>query len=165
MNSWTHFSQSKILAPEDLDIKLATLKRDGKTVATLNGAFDLLHAGHMYMLFEAARQADVLLVALNSDASIRTYKGEDRPIITLEKRLEMLTAIEFVDYVTWFEEANPCALLAKIRPDVHVNGEEYGQECIESATLKKCGTRLHLVKRIPDLATSEIIEKIGKACV
>ena len=75
----------------------------------------------------------------------------------------MVAALEFVHFVTWFEETDPRALLAKIRPDVHVNGAEYGSECIEADTVQKMGGRLHLVERIPGLATSTVIEKI-KAC-
>ncbi len=76
----------------------------------------------------------------------------------------MVAALEFVDYVTWFEETDPSALLEKIKPDVHVNGAEYGADCIEAKVVEKHGGRLHLVDRIPSLATSTIIEKI-KQCV
>lgn len=108
-------------------------------------------------------QADRLIVALNSDSSIRQYKGADRPIISLEYRLQMMAALEFVDYVTWFDETDPRAILGKIKPDVHVNGAEYGAGCIEAETIINHGGRIHLVDRIPSLATSAIIEKI-KQC-
>ena len=99
-------------------------------------------------------------MALNSDASIKRYKGPKRPIISLEDRLSMMAALEFVDYVTWFEEDDPRKILSLIRPHVHVNGVEYGENCIEAETVKENGGRLHLVKRIPSLATSEIIRAI-----
>lgn len=155
--------QKKLVEPEKLEETVASLRSQGLTLATLNGSFDLLHAGHLFIIYEASKQADRLLVALNSDESIRSYKSSDRPIIPLSYRLEMIAALEFVDYVTWFEETDPRALLTKIKPDVHVNGAEYGSDCIEAETVKTHGGRLHLVRRIPSLATSAIIEKI-KQC-
>lgn len=152
--------QKKLVDPKQLEAKVEGFRSLGKTIATLNGSFDLLHAGHLYIIHEAKRQADVLIVALNSDASIRAYKGASRPIISLNYRLEMMAALECVDFVTWFEEIDPCAILRKIRPDVHVNGAEYGENCIEAETVRGCGGRIHLVDRIPSLSTSAIIEKI-----
>lgn len=159
---WRTYSQCKILSPDLLEGKVAELRQQKKSIATLNGSFDLLHAGHMYMLYEASKVADVLIVALNSDASIKAYKSLKRPIIPLSYRLEMLSAISFIDYLTWFEESDPCQLLEKIKPDVHVNGIEYGENCVEASIVKKHGGRLHLVERIPGLATSEIIETIRR---
>ena len=114
------------------------------------------------MIHEASKQADRLIVALNSDDSIRKYKSANRPIIPLQFRLEMVAALEFVDYVTWFDETDPRAFLAKIKPDVHVNGSEYGADCIEAEIVKQHGGRLYLVERIPALSTSAIIEKIKR---
>jgi rfaE bifunctional protein nucleotidyltransferase chain/domain len=148
--------------PEDDGFRLC---RHPLTLATLNGSFDLLHAGHLFILHQARRQADKLLVALNSDASIRQYKSSDRPIIPLQYRLELIAALECVDYVTWFNEPDPRALLARIKPDVHVNGAEYGENCLEAATVRENGGRLHLVHRIPSLSTSAIIERIKLVCV
>ncbi len=155
--------QKKLIEPERLEEKVAILRAKGLTLATLNGSFDLMHAGHLYIIHEASKQADRLFVALNSDASIRAYKGANRPIIPLASRLEMVAALEFVDYVTWFDETDPRLILGKIKPDVHVNGTEYGADCIEAETVKTHGGKVHLVDRIPGLATSAIIEKI-KQC-
>lgn len=157
--------EKKLIKPDQLEAKVRSLRAAGKTIATLNGSFDLLHAGHLYILFQAKLQADCLIVALNSDESIKAYKSLDRPIIPLQYRLEMMAAIECVDFVTWFHETNPCELLLKIRPDVHVNGAEYGENCIEAKTVESFGGRLHLVDRIPTLSTSAIIEKVRKLCV
>ncbi len=126
----------------------------------MNGSFDLLHAGHLYIIQQASLQADRLFLCLNSDRSIQLYKSPKRPIITLQYRLEMIAALEFVDYVTWFEETDPIRVLSVIRPNVHVNGGEYGADCIEAETVRSFGGRLHLVDRIPGLATSAVIEKI-----
>ena len=156
---------NKIIKIQNLENKIDEIRSTGRTIATLNGSFDILHAGHLYMLSEAAKVADILLLLVNSDESVRSYKGEERPFIPLHERMEMLAAITFVDYVTSFEETDPRSILRKIRPDVHVNGEEYGEECIEAMTVRECGGKLHLVKRIPGLATSALVEKIRSVCV
>ena len=154
----------KLVGPEHVAELVETLRKEHLSTATLNGSFDLMHAGHLFIIHEAAQQADRLIVALNSDQSIRRYKGPERPIIPLQYRLEMMAALEFVDYVIWFDQTDPRALLTKIKPDVHVNGSEYGEECIEAETVKKFGGKILLVKRIPALATSEILKKV-KTCV
>lgn len=151
---------SKILDPQQLGSTIAALRRQGRTIATINGSFDLLHAGHLYILEEGAKQADTFFVALNSDASIRRYKGEDRPIVALQYRLQLIAALECVDYVTWFDEDDPRQILKKIAPDVHVNGAEYGINCIEADTVQERGGKLYIVERLPSLATSDIIKKI-----
>lgn len=156
--------QKKLAHPEKLEEIVQAIRSEKKTIATLNGSFDLMHAGHLYILHQASLQADVLIVLLNSDHSIRAYKHPLRPIIELKYRLQMMAAIEFVDYVSWFEETDPRKILEKIRPDVHVNGAEYGQNCIEAETVKKIGARLHLVDRIDSLATTAVIERV-KQCV
>ena len=160
--SWKEYSQRKIIFPDQLEEKVAQLRKSKKTIATLNGSFDLLHAGHMYMIYEASKTADILIVAVNSDASVKAYKSPKRPIVPLEYRLEMLSALGFVDYLTWFDETDPRKILEKICPDVHVNGIEYGENCIEAEVVNKRGGRLHLVDRIPGLSTSALIESIKR---
>lgn len=165
LNQRAQWLEKKLVEPQELERTICSIRKQGLTIATLNGSFDLLHAGHLYMISQAKLQADRLFVALNSDRSIQQYKGAERPIVPLAYRLEMMAALEFVDYVTWFEETTPCALLEKIRPDVHVNGAEYGADCIEAPTVKACGARLHLVDRIPTLSTSELIKKIRQCAI
>jgi D-glycero-beta-D-manno-heptose 1-phosphate adenylyltransferase len=143
---------------------VAQWRQQGLSIATLNGSFDLLHAGHLYIIFEASRQADILLMALNTDHSIQQYKGPSRPIVPLEYRLQLVAALEWVSAVTWFDETDPRALLTVVRPDVHVNGAEYGTDCIEAETVRAHGGRLHLVNRIPSLATTDLVATI-KRCV
>jgi rfaE bifunctional protein nucleotidyltransferase chain/domain len=164
--SLSAFVQSKVVEPPSLAKWRQQLKQDARrpTVATLNGSFDLLHAGHLYILYEAAKQADILLVALNSDASIKKYKNPNRPFVPLQYRIELMAAIEFVSFVTWFDETDPCRLLELVQPDVHVNGIEYGSDCIEAEITKKIGARLHLVDRIGGLSTSSIVKKIQQVC-
>ncbi|WP_194848174.1 adenylyltransferase/cytidyltransferase family protein [Candidatus Neptunochlamydia vexilliferae] len=157
MSPW---KEVKFIPPELLEEKAFSLKEEGKTVVTLNGSFDLLHAGHLKMIYEASLQGDCLIVALNSDASIQKYKSPKRPIVPLEHRLEMMAALEFVDYVTDFDETDPIAFLKKVKPAVHVNGSEYGEACVEAEVVKENGGRIHIVSLVPGLSTSELIEKI-----
>lgn len=138
------------------------LRAQGKTIGTLNGSFDLLHSGHLAIIEEAARQADILIVGVNSDVSIKLYKGPSRPICRQEERVAMLRALRWIDYVTLFDEPNPIGLLDRIRPDVHTNGAEYGADCIEAPIVHQYGGRIHLVERIPTLSTTELIKRALK---
>jgi rfaE bifunctional protein nucleotidyltransferase chain/domain len=155
---WQEAYLRKVIAPEDIERKAASLREEKKTIATINGSFDLLHAGHLEILYFASQQADTLIVALNSDASIQKYKSPTRPIISLSYRMQMMAALEFVDFVTFFEETDPIALLEKIRPHVHINGSDWGENCIEADTVKKWG-RLSIFPHIPGLSTSSILKK------
>jgi D-beta-D-heptose 7-phosphate kinase / D-beta-D-heptose 1-phosphate adenosyltransferase len=137
-----------------------SLKGQGKRVVTINGSFDLFHAGHLYILQQAREQGDVLIVGLNSDASVKRYKGPDRPLVTEVERADLLLGLRCVDYVHIFDEADPIAFLDAVRPDVHVNGAEYGEDCIEAPTVKEHGGRIHLVGRIGGLSTSGLLDKI-----
>jgi len=158
------FFEKKWIDPVDIESKVEELKAAGKTIATLNGSFDLLHAGHLHIIYEASLQADLLIVALNSDSSIQKYKSPLRPIVPLEYRLRMMAALDFVDFVTTFEETDPLILLGKIKPHVHVNGAEYGKNCIEADVVLQNGGRLHIVELIPGLSTSTLIKKIVGTC-
>lgn len=160
MKMWAEAYQDKLIQPENLQTKVAELRSQGHKIATLNGSFDLLHAGHLHIIYEASKQADKLIVALNSDSSIRQYKSLHRPVIPLQYRLEMLAALGFVDYVTWFDETDPRRLLSLIKPDVHVNGADYGENCIEAGVVREHGGRLHLVSLVPSLSSTQVIKKI-----
>lgn len=157
---WQRESQKKCVNPNDLSKLCDAIREKKKSIATLNGSFDLLHAGHMQILYEASLQADCLIVCLNTDASIQSYKGKSRPIIPLSYRMQMMSALYFVDYVTWFDEDTPMEVLKKIRPNVHVNGSEYGKNCIESDLVASMKGKVHIVELIPGLSTSRIVEKI-----
>lgn len=163
LKTWGQTSQLKRIQPGDLSHWAENLRHEGKTLATLNGSFDLMHAGHLEMIYAASQAADVLLVALNSDLSIKAYKSPFRPIIPLEFRLRMMAALEFVDFVTWFEETDPRELLQKVKPNVHVNGAEYGENCLEAEVVRKNGGKIQIVELVPGLSTSEIIKKV-KLC-
>jgi len=159
-SQWENAYKDKLIQPTELAAWAESLRSQKKKIATLNGSFDLLHAGHLQILFEASQVADKLIVALNSDQSIKQYKSPKRPIIPLEYRLQMMAALEFVDYVTWFEETDPIRLLSIIKPDVHVNGAEYGANCIEAPMVLSHGGRIHIVDLKPGLSTSNILKKI-----
>lgn len=160
LHPWSTAYRKKIIDPAQLKERVQALRQQGKTIVTLNGSFDLLHAGHLHIIYEASQLGDVLIVALNSDSSIKQYKSPKRPLIPLEYRMQMMAALEFVDYVTWFEETDPIRLLSIIKPDVHANGSEYGQNCIEADTVRQGGGKIHIVKLVPGLSTSSIIKKI-----
>lgn len=162
---WNLAYKEKYLPPAELEERARQLRKKGLTLVTLNGSFDLLHAGHLQSIYEASQQGDRLIVALNSDSSIRQYKSSHRPIIPLESRLQMVAALSFVDFVTHFDETDPIALLEKIRPNVHCNGSEYGQNCIEAPCVIRQGGRLHVMELVPGLSTTQIIDRIAETCV
>lgn len=136
------------------------LRAQGQTIVTLNGSFDLLHAGHLHIIDEARRQGDVLIVGLNSDASVRAYKGPTRPIVPEAYRAAMLLALRAVDYVHIFDETVPMPFLDEVRPHVHVNGSEYGAECIEAPLVTSHGGHIHVVDKVAGLSTSDIVSRI-----
>jgi D-beta-D-heptose 7-phosphate kinase/D-beta-D-heptose 1-phosphate adenosyltransferase len=149
------------LVPRHALSQLATsLRARGKRIVTTNGSFDLLHSGHLHILNEARRRGDVLIVGLNSDASVKRYKGSSRPIVPESRRAEMLLALRMVDYVHIFDEPDPIAFLKEVNPEVHVNGSEYGENCIESETVRRGGGRIHVVNLIPGLSTSSLIDTL-----
>ena len=149
------------LVPRQALSQLATtLRAKGKRIVTINGSFDILHNGHLHILNQARQQGDVLIVGLNSDASVKSYKGPDRPIVTERRRAEMLLALRMVDYVHIFDEADPIAFLKEVRPEVHVNGSEYGKECIESDTVRRGGGEIYIVGRIAGLSTSRLVDAL-----
>lgn len=165
MHSWNTVWKKKFIDPVMLPQKTEALRLNGQTIATLNGSFDLLHAGHLHMIHEASQVADILIVALNTDRSIQEYKSPLRPIISLEYRLQMMASLEFVDFVTWFDELDPRKILEIIKPDIHVNGAEYGVNCIEAESVLKHGGNIHIVPLIPGLSTSQIVKKITSTTI
>jgi len=142
-------------------------KKQGKKVVSINGSFDILHAGHIGMLKEAKEQGDILILGLNTDDSVRRWKKfqnnpnwAKRPIIPQEDRAAMLAAIEYVDYITLFDETDCINFIESVKPNVHVNGADYGKECIEAPAVKKYGGVVHIAKWSPGKSTSNLIAKI-----
>lgn len=152
--------KTKIKTREEIIQIAENARKEGKKIVTLNGSFDLLHAGHLDILEEAARQGDLFILGLNSDKSVKSYKGEKRPIISEEHRARMLADLQFIDYITLFDEPECLAFVESVKPNVHVNGADYGENCIEAPIVKKYGGRVHIVNFKTPLSTSKIIEKI-----
>jgi rfaE bifunctional protein nucleotidyltransferase chain/domain len=150
------------LALSELKEKLAAEKAAGRKVVFANGHFDLLHVGHLRYLRAAKAEGDVLVLALNGDASVASLKGEGRPIVPAVERAELLAALEPVDYVTIFEGDSPAPLLAELQPDVHCKGTDYGspERVPEYPVVRAYGGRTALVGDPKDHATSELIQKI-----
>ena len=150
----------KIKTREELKKIAEKLKQKGKKIVTCNGCFDILHAGHIKFLTEAKAQGDILIVGLNSDSSVKQNKGPKRPINNENDRATVLAALEMVDYVTIFNEKTPIPLLGVIKPNVHCNGEEYGENCIEAEIVKKYNGKIYLISLVPNYSTTKIISLI-----
>lgn len=152
--------QQKIMTREAMAAERARLKASGKTVVFTNGCFDILHRGHVAYLQFAREQGDVLVIGLNSDASVQRNKGEGRPINCEEDRAAVLAALECVDYVLLFDEDEPAALIGTLLPDVLVKGGDWahyvsGREAVEAA-----GGKVVLAKMVEGRSTTGTIEKI-----
>ncbi|MBI4144300.1 D-glycero-beta-D-manno-heptose 1-phosphate adenylyltransferase [Candidatus Woesearchaeota archaeon] len=151
----------KIKTREEIAKIVAELKTQGKKIITTNGCFDILHTGHATYLEQAKKLGDVLIVGLNSDASVRTYKGPERPINKQEDRALMLAALESVNFVTIFEEPTPIPLLEQIKPHVHVKGGDYTKEKMcETPTVEKHGGKIVILPLIEGKSTTNIITTI-----
>ena len=152
--------RDKIRSLDELVKIREVLQKERKKVVTINGSFDVLHLGHIRMLGEAKAQGDTLIVGLNSDRSIKEYKSIFRPVNNQDNRAEFMAALECVDYVFIFDETVPMPFLAKLRPDIHVNGSEYGKDCIERETVEKNGGEIYVVKLVDGFSTTEMIRKM-----
>lgn len=135
-------------------------KKAKRKIVTYNGSFDIIHVGHVLSIQEAKKQGDILIILLNSDASIKRYKGPTRPIIGEKERAAMVAAIEGVDYVILFDEINPKNVLSEIKPDIHCNGSDWGRNCIERETVEKNGGKIHVLKWQQGFSTTSLIKKI-----
>lgn len=137
------------------------LRHQGKRVVFTNGCFDLLHPGHLRLLAEAKRLGDVLIVALNSDRSVRQLKGAGRPILSQEERCEIVAALEMVDYVTTFDELTPRELIRKLLPDVLVKGGDWSvEEIVGREDVEAHGGRVLSLPFVPGYSTTRMIERI-----
>jgi rfaE bifunctional protein nucleotidyltransferase chain/domain len=135
----------------------------GRTIALANGCFDILHVGHVRYLESAAREADVLVVAVNDDASVRELKGESRPILSAEDRAELVAALRCVDYVVVFSESTVGPLLMELRPDVHCKGTDYTVESVpERDIVVGYGGRTAIVGDPKDHSTRELLARINR---
>ena len=156
-------AEQKIRERGALAQECARLRAAGKKIVFTNGAFDLLHAGHATYLEQARRLGDVLVVGLNTDASVRRYKGEKRPVVDEQNRARLLAALECVDYVTWFDEDEPKALIAELQPDVLVKAENWAHYVSGRDIVEARGGKVVLAPMVKGLSTTALIEKIVKA--
>ena len=151
----------KIVDRKHLGPLLETCRRERKCIVFTNGCFDILHAGHVRYLAAAKAAGDILLVGLNTDRSVASIKGNQRPIIPQGQRSEMLAALECVDYVTLFDEKKPLDLIALVRPDILVKGADWGADHIVGADIVKAGGgRVVRVPLVSGVSTTRIIERI-----
>ena len=153
-----------LIKQNELENLLTDLKSKGKTIVTTNGCFDILHVGHVRYLEKAKSFGDVLIVALNSDKSVKSIKGEGRPINNENDRAEILSALRSVDYVVLFDEDSPINLLLKIKPDVHTKGADYSVETLpEAKGIIASGGRIEFISFVEGKSTTSIIEKMKEA--
>ncbi|MFQ5735494.1 MAG: D-glycero-beta-D-manno-heptose 1-phosphate adenylyltransferase [Thermodesulfobacteriota bacterium] len=151
----------KVLSLKRLLGELEKLRREGRKVVFTNGCFDIIHAGHVRYLKKARSLGDVLVVGLNSDASVRGIKGETRPIVPQRERAEVLSALEAVDYVVVFNDATPERLIEAIRPDVLAKGADWAaRDIVGARAVKEAGGRVARVTLAKGKSTTNIIKKI-----
>lgn len=151
----------KVVARDALLRRLAPLRQAGRTVALANGLFDLLHVGHLRYLEDAAKEADLLVVAVNADTSARALKGPGRPIVPEGERAELIAGFGCVALVTIFDEQSVEALLRSLRPDVHCKGTDYTAETVpERAVARALGIRVAIVGDPKSLATRDLVARI-----
>lgn len=151
----------KLRSLDELISITAQARQKGKAVVFTNGCFDLLHRGHVHLLRQAKAAGDLLIVALNSDRSIKTIKGPARPILPEADRAELIGAMEMVDYIVIFDEPDPYKLIAAIQPTVLVKGGDWSEtEIIGADLVARWGGRVAVVPYLKGFSTSEMIERI-----
>jgi rfaE bifunctional protein nucleotidyltransferase chain/domain len=151
----------KILTWEALKREVERLQSEGKKVSFTNGCFDILHVGHVQYLREARKAGDLLILGLNSDASVRAIKGEKRPLVPQGERAEVVASLEMIDYVTLFDEPTPLALIEYLRPDLLVKGGDWKEESVVGRdAVRSWGGRVVIVPMTEGVSTTNIVEKI-----
>jgi rfaE bifunctional protein nucleotidyltransferase chain/domain len=155
--------KSKIVDPAELSSNCEQIRRTGGVIVFTNGIYDLLHPGHVHCLEEARHFGSHLIVGLNTDDSTRRIKGDKRPLVPLEARLEVLAAFSSVSFVTWFDEDTPAKIIQTIRPDVLVKGGDWKSDAIVGKEfVESYGGKVATIPFLPGYSTSEIIERIVK---
>lgn len=154
--------KSKILDGKNLENWLEECRRSGKKIVFSNGCFDILHRGHVEYLSKAAAKGDVLIIGLNTDASVRRLKGPSRPVNDENSRAFVLAALEFVSAVTLFDEDTPYQLINKVQPDVLVKGSDYKPEDIVGYDIVMAkGGRVETIDLVEGFSTTKTIEKLS----
>jgi D-beta-D-heptose 7-phosphate kinase/D-beta-D-heptose 1-phosphate adenosyltransferase len=151
----------KLKSLEELKSIALQAKARGQKIVFTNGCFDILHRGHLHLLREAKALGDVLIVAVNSDRSVRQIKGSARPVISEADRAELIAALEMVDYVTLFDEIDPCRLIEEIRPDVLAKGGDWSRDqVIGGDIVERGGGEVAVIPYMKGFSTTEIIERV-----
>ncbi|MEJ2365542.1 MAG: D-glycero-beta-D-manno-heptose 1-phosphate adenylyltransferase [Deltaproteobacteria bacterium] len=151
----------KVVDRKTLKEKVDSLRQRGKVVVFTNGCFDLFHVGYVRLLQKARKQGDCLVVAVNSDRSVRQIKGPERPKIPEKERAEVLAAMACVNWVTIFDEADPLVLIKLLKPDVLVKGADWSEEKIVGASeVKEAGGKVLRIQLEPGISTSALIKRL-----
>ena len=151
----------KILTLEDLVTRLGKVRKSGQKIVFTNGCFDIMHVGHVRYLADAGSEGDLLVVGLNSDASVRIIKGDKRPIVRQNHRAEVLASLGCVDFIVIFDEPDPLKLIQTLKPDVLVKGEDWTEDAIVGAeSVKSLGGKIVRISFVEESSTTAIIEKI-----
>lgn len=154
---------SKVVSRDELVRRVAEARAAGRTIAFANGCFDLLHVGHVRYLESAAREADVLIVAINDDESVTKLKGKGRPILPATDRAELVAALRGVDYVVIFSEPTVGPLLTVLTPDVHCKGTDYTADSVpERDVVRAYGGRIAIVGDPKDHSTRDLLARIAR---
>ena len=154
---------AKYKSVDELSAMSAQARKAGRVVVFTNGCFDLVHRGHIYLLRQAKALGDILIVGLNSDVSVKTIKGPDRPIMPEADRIELIAALEMVDYVVVYSEPDPYHIIAAIKPNVLVKGGDWSaDEIVGADVVEQNGGRVAVVTNVPEFSTTKIIERIRK---
>ena len=157
-------SSNKILTHEALAAVVAQRQSAGETIVFTNGVFDLLHVGHVRYLEEARGLGDALIVAVNADSSVRSFKGDLRPIVSEDDRAELIASLDCVDYVTLFDTRTPVPVIEQVRPLVYVKGGDYGIDDLpETPVVRGYNGEVKILSLVKGKSTTNIIAKICKA--
>jgi rfaE bifunctional protein nucleotidyltransferase chain/domain len=152
---------AKIVTAGKLISGLDKARRAGKKIVFTNGCFDILHVGHVRYLAAARSEGDLLVVGLNSDASVRSIKGDRRPLVNQDQRAEVLASLVYVDYVVIFDEPDPLRMIQTLKPDILVKGADWEEENIVGAEfVKSIGGKIIRAKLVPEVSTTRIIDRI-----
>jgi glycerol-3-phosphate cytidylyltransferase len=152
---------SKVKTREELLQIVKKLKSEGKKIVTTNGIYDILHVGHTQLLNTAKSLGDILILAINTDASTKRYKGPKRPINNESERSELAANLLAVDYVVLFDEDTPEELLNQLQPNIHVKGGDYkAEELPETKTVQKHGGEIKIIKLVEGKSTTNTITKL-----
>lgn len=152
---------NKIYTREELKKIIDRHRKEGKKIVFTNGCFDILHVGHTRYLTEAKKQGNILVLGLNSDESVRSLKGKERPLIPENERADVIAALESVDYVTIFHELTPLELIEYLKPDILVKGGDWKEKDVVGRELiEKWGGRVIIIPEVKGSSTTNIIEKI-----